>query len=433
MNRSTPVSVPPGARKSSRGDDAATPALELVGTTWQVRGHDEVRHVLRSGVVVQAGFAAETVHGRSSRPARRRARRPWRRPTEPAQAATGPTRASTGRATPVLYAHGEEHRAQRRAIARYFTPAAVRTTYRGLMEERADDLVAQIASGGRVDLAAVTMRYSVEVASRVVGLTESDVAGMTRRLSRFFEVTPPLPVDTGERRSRLASWMAVLRGTRMTLPLVAFDRHDVRPAVTARRARPQTDVISHLLASGYSDAEILTECITYAAAGMVTTREFISMAAWHLLTHEPVRRDYLAADETGRHRILHEILRLEPVVGHLYRRANAPLEFDDGTVVPAGALLDLHVRGANADEGAVGPDPLSLCPHRSTAPGVRDEALAFGDGSHRCPGNALAIAESDVFLTRLLALPVRLVSAPRLEWDELISGYVVRDIELEAG
>ncbi|GAB95486.1 cytochrome P450 [Kineosphaera limosa] len=400
MTQPTRCPVPHGTRKTSRGDDDATPAVELVGTTWHVRGHDQVREVLRTGAL-QAGFASETVQ--KNRPNARK---------------------------PVLFADGEEHRTQRRKIARFFAPATVDKRYRELMQTRADAMVAQIAAQGRADLAAVTMRYAVEVAAQVVGLTNSDTDAMAKRLSAFFEGTPPMAVDTGD-QSRFARLITMLRGTRLMAPMMRFNRRDVAPAIAARRANPQADVISHLIESGYTDEEILMECLTYGAAGMVTTREFISMATWHLLGDEALRTQYLSADEPGRFRILHEILRLEPVVGHLYRRTTEALDLSDGTHLPAGALVDLYLRAANADESAVGSQPLTLCPQRELGPGVRGEALSFGDGAHRCPGNAIAIQESDIFLTRLLALPLRLTSTPRLEWDELISGYAVRDIRLE--
>lgn len=393
--------VPHGTRRTSRGDDSARPAVELVDGTWHVRSHDAVRHALRSGAVTQAGFAVDTA----------RRHRPDSRP-------------------PVLFADGEEHRAQRRAIARYFAPVTVDRRYRGLMQERADALVGDIARRGRVDLPAVTMRYAVDVASRVVGLTNSDTDAMARRLSRFFELTPP----EAQPRSRFAKLLAVMRGARLVTPLLRFQRLDVAPAIAARREQPGEDVISHLIASGYSDEEILLECVTYGAAGMVTTREFIAMATWHLLGDEAARTAYLGGDEAERYRILAEILRLEPVVGHLYRRTTESLTLPTPTgeiTIGAGERLDLYLRAANADEDAVGPDPLTLCPGREVAAGVRAEAMSFGDGAHRCPGNALAIQESDIFLTRLLALPLRLVSTPRIEWDELISGYAVRDLVLE--
>lgn len=403
MTHQTRCPVPHQTRKTSRGDDQATPAVELIGATWHVRGHDQVREVLRSSSA-QAGFAAETVSN---------------------------NRHQTHK--PVLYAEGEEHRTQRRKIARYFAPATVDKRYRKLMQTRADAIIAQIARDGRVDLPKATMRYSVEVAAHVVGLTNSDMDGMSRRLSAFFKVTPPVAVATDQPTSRFERLVTALRGTRMMGPMFWFNRRDVRPAIAARRENPGQDVISHLIESGYSDEEILMECITYGAAGMVTTREFISMATWHLLQDEVTRIDYLAADEPGRYRILDEILRLEPVVGHLYRRTREPLDLSDGTQIPAGALVDLYIRAANADESAVGADPLALCPHREPSPGVRAEAMAFGDGNHRCPGNAIAIQETDIFLTRLLALPVRLASTPRIEWDELISGYGVRDLLLQVG
>lgn len=390
-------------RKTSRGDDAARPAVEMVDGTWRIRSHDAVREVLRSPDAVQAGFAVEAVR-------------------------RGPARDNE----PVLYADGEVHRQQRKAIARFFAPATVQRRYRDLMESRADALVADIVAKGSVELSRYTLRYSIDVASRVVGLTNSDPDEMARRLEVFFE--PPAP---GLReRGRFAKLATIVRSARMSQPLLRFRTHDVQPAIEARRARREEDVISHLLDCGYSDDEILIECITYAAAGMVTTREYISMVTWHLLQNEPAHAAYLAGDQAGRYRILDEILRVEPVVGALYRRTTAPLTLTvngSEVTIPAGARLEISVRGANADEDAVGHDPLGLCPARELASGVRGEAMAFGDGPHRCPGNAIAIAESDIFLTRLLAHPVRLVSVPHIEWDELISGYAIRGLRIAVG
>ena len=111
------------------------------------------------------------------------------------------------------------------------------------------------------------------------------------------------------------------RTVRGHAPMLAFHLADVRPAIAARRKSPGEDVISHLLAQGYAEPAILIECVTYGAAGMATTREFISMAVLHLLADADLRARYLAADEPERFGILHEILRLEPIIGHLYRRA----------------------------------------------------------------------------------------------------------------
>ena len=93
---------------------------------------------------------------------------------------------------------------------------------------------------------------------------------------------------------------------------------------------------------------------------MVTTREFICVAAWHMLEHPELRARYLAGGEEERYAILHEILRLEPVAGHLHRRATADLALEhNGTTytIPAGALINLHINATNTDMDVVGEQP----------------------------------------------------------------------------
>ena len=98
--------------------------------------------------------------------------------------------------------------------------------------------------------------------------------------------------------------------------------------------------------------------------------------------------------------------------------------------VPAGDLIDVCVRPANADPEAVGEAPLDLCPGRPLPHGVNQAGLSFGDGAHRCPGQPLAILEADVLLTRLLAREPTLIAEPTIEWDDLIAGYALRGFEL---
>jgi len=160
------------------------------------------------------------------------------------------------------------------------------------------------------------------------------------------------------------------------------------------------------------------------------------MAAWHLLEREELRSEYLAGDEKERYGILHEILRLEPVVGRLYRRATADMVIEDGGVthhVSAGALLNLDIRAANADADVMGEAPLALCPQRELPRGVQASGLSFGDGGHRCPGAFIAMQESDIFLQKLLRLPLEVRSAPRLGWNDLVEGYELRGFEVGVG
>lgn len=385
-------------RKSGRGEDDGAPAVEQRGDVWHLRSYDAVRQVLRDADGVRQAAAA-------------------------ALDAEAVIRSDLRQ--PVIFQDGAPHREQRTAIARFFTPRAVDETYQTVIEHLCDEAIADLRQGGRAELSAMSMRLAVQVAARVVGLTDSARPRMDLRIASllFFD----------DRRSS-SPFRRAVSSLLSKVHALRFFLLDVRPAITARRRDPRDDVISHLLTKNYRPVEILIECMTYAVAGMVTTREFIGMAAWHLLEDDALRRAYLGADKSERHRILHEILRLEPVAGHLYRRATKDLEIQShGGIhhIPAGALLDLHIRAANTDPDAVGGAPLELHPERDLGRGVQPPVLSFGDGAHRCPGAFLAIQESDVFLHRLLRVPVRMQSAPHLTWNETLNSYELRDFEIE--
>ncbi len=350
------------------------------------------RQVLRGGGTRQAGFNAELIER-------------FRTPN-----------------VSVLFQEGEAHQKQRTAAARFFAPKVVTTRYRALMTDLSDKLVDRFRRDGRADLDAMSLDLAVAVAAEIVGLTSSLRPGMAERLNRFFEI------PAGGNGARLRGWLGFLRSQRRVLN---FYWLDVRPAIWARRRVKREDVISHLLEQGWSDREILTECLTYGAAGMATTREFIVVAAWHLLEREDVRARFLAVDEAGRTAILEEILRLEPVIGALYRRTERALSLDEGRRVEeiaAGTLVAIDVRSANADPAAAGTCPLRIDPDR-VRPDPRGPAslLSFGDGHHRCPGAAVALQETAIFLDRLLRVPnIELDRAPVMAWNPLITGYELR-------
>ncbi|QIN79678.1 cytochrome P450 [Rubrobacter marinus] len=381
-------------RKTTRSfEPAGRPVERDPEGVWHVRGFSQARAVLRSADTKQAGFNAEALEKLPQR----------MRP-------------------PILYQEGQPHHEQRRQTARFFSPKTVSENYRGLMEELAEAAIRKLRRERRADLDALSMDLAVGVAGRVVGLTESRVPGMARRLDAFFE---------GDVTGFGWSPRALLGFARNQARVAAFFYLDVKPAIEARKKEPREDVISHLLSRGYGDAEILTECITYGAAGMATTREFISIAAWHMLEQPALRERYLRGDEGERHDVLGEILRLEPVVGRLYRRATADLRLEDGgetITIPRGGLIALDTYAVNADEAAVGECPLALVPGRKLrAERVGPAVMSFGDGHHRCPGFYVALRESDVFLTRLLSLEgLRIDRKPSVSWNELIAGYELR-------
>ena len=380
------------ARKLVPQGEPAGPAVEHVddaaGDRWVVRSFTVARDVLRASEGVrQAGFGADQVH-----------------------------RAEQRMRPPVLYLEGAAHRDQRRAAARFFAPK-VTEGYRGFMQALSDELVSRLRTDVAVDLSQLSLRLAVQVAAQVIGLTSSPVTGMTRRLDAFFAGS-----GTAPGRGPLARVRALRRQT----DLLRFFYLDVKPAIRARRRQPREDVISQLLEQGFSDLDILTECVTYGAAGMATTREFITVAAWHLLDQPALLQRYREAETAERLAILEETLRLEPVVGHLYRRTTSPLTLaapDGPQELPAGTLVDLDIRAVNADPSVVGDEPLGLCPSRQLPRTVPTTVLSFGDGHHKCPGGSLAVMETEVFLTTLFTRDVVAQGSPKICWNAVTAGY----------
>ncbi|MGW0608174.1 cytochrome P450 [Streptomyces sp. NPDC002640] len=394
----------PGERTTERPGERAEPAADACPVSrgpdgvWRVTGVQEARAVLRSHDTVQAGLGVETTEKLPSF---------YRRP--------------------VLYRDGPEHREDRRQTARFFTPRRVGEHYRPVMERVAEAQLTRLRTAGEADLTHLAFRLAIAVAAEVIGLTDSR-PGIRRRLEAFFPDRPfgrpgftsAEGLRTLARQNR--NWLRIYAG-------------DVRPAVRARRHRRRDDLISHLLDEGCSAGEILGECITFAAAGMVTTREFVSVAAWHLFTDAELLAVYRTAEEPERLALLREILRLEPVIATLRRRATADLELGGGVRIPAGAVVEIDVEAANLDARAVGPDPERLCPARAGQVARGADAppvLSFGDGPHRCPGADIAVLETDVFLRRLFAEPgVRMRTAPRVSFQPALGSYELREFHVE--
>jgi cytochrome P450 len=385
-------------QKTALQPDTSTQPLERDAQgIWHVRGFDEARTILRGTETQQAGFGANLVLN---------------------------VKAIIN--LPILYLEGKAHLSQRRQTARFFTPTTVTRDYTAFIESLADELIADLKRNHHEDLDKMSLTMATAVVSRVVGLTNNLMSGMEKRVEAFFE-----------QPNNKTTWKPLMKFLNLLdqRHMLYFYFLDVRPAINARKRQPQEDLISHLLENKYSDIEILTECVTYAAAGMTTTREFIGITAWHFLENPELRAQYLAADEEGRYEILHEMLRLEPVIAHLYRRTLADITVESGgksVTIPKGDLIDLHIYKTNADEHVVDGDPLELCPARPIhGDHVPPMLMSFGDGHHRCPGAYLAIKETDIFLQRLLAIPsLRIEKQPTLGWNDVAKSYEIRDFIL---
>lgn len=373
----------------------APPIAQDEQGVWHVRGYAEAKVILL-GDTRQAGFSSELV------------RQMPVRITEP-----------------VLFQDGPEHREQRSQIAKFFTPMFTQQQHMALMTKYADELVAQFIRTRGGDLNKLTAQMAMAVAADVVGLTNSDRLKMAKRLDAILHA---------DMNFGMSSPAQLWRYINVQWNMLWFYLMDVRPAIQARKRAPQMDVISHLIAKKRSGTEILIECITYGAAGMVTTQEFICLATWQMLQHPELKNEYLEGDQEARYHILHELLRLDPVVAHLLRRAASELVINANgsqVTIPAGALIDLHLNEINADARAAGADALEINPHRTLDSRTPRSMMGFGSGPHRCVGEFIALAESDVFLQRLLRVKgLKIEQEPQVQHNENIKGFELRNFML---
>ena len=403
LRRLTPSIVPHSDRQDDqktsflKSASNQTPFERISNKAVRIGGIQLARQILRSDGLRQAGFMAEL----ASRFAKR------------------------GRA-PVLFQEGDAHRKQRSATARFFAPKVVATRYRQLMMEQSKRLMNDLRSTRRAHLDALGLELSVAVTAEIVGLTDRGSPGLANRLNSFSN-------KEQQNAGRLATF------TRMILAFYRMMRFffcDVMPAIKSRRIVRREDIISHLIDQGYSNREILIECITYGAAGVATTRELMVVAAWHLFDRMDLRMGFLNGDEIDRITILEEVLRLEPVVGLLYRRAEQNLILDDDgrpERISAGTLLAIDIRAVNTDPAATGFCPDRLDPNRRIEDHRFPRSLmSFGDGPHRCPGAAVALLESAIFLDHLFRVPgIRLAQTPTITSNPMVESYELRGAIVE--
>lgn len=320
-----------------------------------------------------------------------------------------------------FFLDGEEHRKRRASVAGLFAPKTIVGRHQVVMNRTMDLLEAKLKARGSMPLDELSFQMAVDVTAEIIGLTNSDSnENLARRIKAVLD-------SSAERKP---GWLGnMVFGAKMAWRVGQFYRKDLKPAIDARRRAPQDDVITAMIKDGAGRKLMIMEALSYGGAGMMTTREFIVMAAWHLFEKDALRARYLAGDEADQFAILQEILRLEPVASLQHRRvaeAIAPEETGGEGGTP-GEVVAINIRAVNTDEAITGPCPYELDPDRAKRMKVLGPYLSFGDGPHRCPGAQVALHETRIFLDRLFRLPgIRLVSEPTVIWNDFIQGYELR-------
>jgi len=357
--------------------------------TWHVRGYSEARDLLKEDLI-QDGFNAEELHKAGF--------------------------------DGVLYMSAEPHRQMRAAIAKYFSPTTVQNTHMAIIQKTADELIGQLKAEKRLNLKLLSRDMATVIATAVVGLEPTK--GLIRRLDDM--------LHSG--KSSENPILAALQGIQGNYRRFAFLFADVMPAIRRKRKNPQNDVISYMISKNKKPLEIWVECIVYGAAGMATTQEFICIVLLHCIRDDRLREIMTSEDTEARYEALNEILRLEPVIGKIYRKAHEPVTVkSNGTevTISEGERIAFHIYDVNVDAKAAGEHPTNLHPHRELEKGVYRSMLGFGSGPHRCAGEHLALAETDVFIHKLLKVPgLRIESGPEIIRNDTVEGYEVNNLIL---
>jgi len=340
-----------------------------------------------------------------------------------ANASSSITDVSDADETPFPFLDGEAHRRRRASVASYFTPRAISQRYMPLMEKAMDRVIAQFQARGSGVVDMMSLELASVVTMDILGLTNSNVVELTKRVQAIlnnrnsFDRRPHIVFI----RDYLFRWFFDYR---MKLRKERFWQADIVPAMETRRKEPKDDVLTLLMEKNYSKNGITMECMTYATAGVSTTREFIVMSLWQLFDHPELMRQFKDGDEETQFNILHEVVRLDPPAGYIYRRAPAE---STAETAQASELIAIDLRANNSDTDVVGGCPFQIDPDRARRQKNVGAYLSFGDGPHRCPGSEVALVETRVFLNRILQVPgLKLAQTPTVTWNLASGTYELR-------
>jgi cytochrome P450 len=187
-----------------------------------------------------------------------------------------------------------------------------------------------------------------------------------------------------------------------------------RELVTARRAAPERDLLSELVAlddngDRLSDDELVAMCILLLFAGHETTTHHLANGLRALLRF-PHELEKLRADPTLAPAAVEELLRYDGPIGAQVRIVQEPQTLH-GKQLKTGDRVFLLMNAANRDPRAY-PDPDRVDLERNGVP-----HLTFGFGAHICLGFPLARLEGQVALPAVLARWRRIeLASGAIEW-----------------
>jgi cytochrome P450 len=307
----------------------------------------------------------------------------------------------------LLYLDGAQHRRVRSVMSRAFTPRSIRAK-RAEIDALATEMLAGLAAKPELDfIAEYAAPFPIYVIARMLGLPDEDMPQFRKWSEDLIFVFNPL--RTADEDVRQKSAFAGLEAY-------------FAEAISARRTRPGDDLLSGIVhgetdsGGRLIDIEISSLLLLLLLAGNLTTADVFGNGLLALLQH-PDEWAALKAEPALAVPAAEEFLRFGPPVAIAARYVPEDREIL-GCPVRQGAAVVLSLTGANRDPEAF------EAPHAFRIRRGRRDHVAFGGGTHACPGAPLARLELEVTL-QLLATryPGLRLTAPAVR-DRPTLGFV---------
>lgn len=307
-----------------------------------------------------------------------------------------------------------EHTRQRALLNHAFT-ARVVVALRPTIAAHAATLLDELAPRGSFDVVAdYAFPLTLSVIAALIGIPARDLDRV-----KAWSLTIAAVLDYKR------TWDVMAAGNRMTRDFTAY----LGAIVAARRARPENDLITHLLRSTDGDnsldeEELIALCVMLLFAGHETTVNLISAAAL-LLLENPDQLALFRARPELTDAAVDEFLRLHSPIQATTRIAYADATLG-GRLIRRGEAITLLLGAANRDPTVFAdPDRLDIArrPNRH---------LAFGRGIHYCLGAPLAIAQGGIALRSLFGRAEWLIAARPL-WSETFGFRGLQSLRIVRG
>lgn len=278
------------------------------------------------------------------------------------------------------------HKVYRSLVNKVFSARRVEAMH-DYIEEITEDLIDGFIDDGECEFIAA-------FASPLPLLVIADQLGIDR------DLLPRFKVWSDALAARLGQMASVEEQKEIARAVMEFQAY-ILGVMEARRKEPRDDMISELVNTAIddgrklNDAEVISIVQQFLVAGNETTTASLAGGLASLI-QDPGQMQMLRDDPAKLENTVEEILRTETPSAGLWRAVTRDVEWG-GVNIPAGSLVILRYAAANRDERVFDdPEQFDICRRNA------DDHIAFGQGTHFCPGAMLARKEMNVALGRLL-------------------------------